>query len=322
MKPRGDKEAEYTALCKGLERMARLYKSKEGAASAGENRKRSRAYRLIRSLCRNGLDGTIRRCRLIQSGIDRQLPTDDAGRDAPGGERNYFSSERIAVYTAEFGGYDEILEPVIQPDNIDYYVITDESVQAGSSWKGLDPSACIPKEYQGDPTLSNRWCKMHPHELFPEYRYSIYIDSNFLIVSDFTELANRMGEFPVAMFRHKNRDCVYEEVEACMLKNKAPRDALKAHAALLRAHGVPEKYGMLEAPVIARRHMEPGCVELMDRWWDAFLQGSGRDQIALIDALWALGIQPSRLSALGRSIYLCDMFIAMKHREQNKGQKK
>ena len=131
-----------------------------------------------------------------------------------------------------------------------------------------------------------------------------------------------MGEFPVAMFRHKNRDCAYEEIKACMLKNKAPRDALEAHAALLRAHGVPEKYGMLEAPVIARRHMDPRCMELMDRWWYAFLKGSGRDQIALIDALWALKIQPSRLSALGRSISLCDLFIAMKHCKQNKGQRK
>lgn len=305
-------EAEYTAHCRDLERMAHLYKNKKSSLPG----KKSRAVRLLHSVRRGGLRDAIRQYRVLRSGVDQQLPVKDLENDAPDGNRNYFSRERIAVYTAEFGGYDEILEPVMRPDNIDYFIITDGVLQPGSCWKPLNPSKCIPKQYREDPLLSNRWCKMHPHVLFPEYRYSVYIDANFLIVSDFTELVNRMGDFPAAMFRHKNRNCVYDEIKACRIKNKAPHEALRMHGALLKKHGVPKKYGLLEATVIVRRHRETRCIELMELWWQAFLKGCGRDQIALIDALWEMGICPSALGALGPNLDRCDLFIRMPHGNQ------
>ena len=40
-------------------------------------------------------------------------------------EVDYFSEDRIAIYTCIIGAYDEILEPVFIPDNCDFYLITD-----------------------------------------------------------------------------------------------------------------------------------------------------------------------------------------------------
>ena len=40
----------------------------------------------------------------------------------------YIRDERIAVYTAFFGPYDQLREPLLQPDNIDYYILTDQPV--------------------------------------------------------------------------------------------------------------------------------------------------------------------------------------------------
>ena len=319
MMPKKEGAAEYTALCKGLERMAYLYKNKKNAAAETKLLKIVRPLYFLR---REGFREALRQHRIRKSGVDRQLPVADLteSRDGFTGSRNYFSSERIAVYTAEFGRYDEILEPVIQPDNIDYFLITDRRSAISGPWKRMDPLECIPEKYRKSPLLSNRWCKMHPHLLFPEYRTSIYIDANFLIVSDLTDLINRMWEYPAAMFRHKNRTCVYKEVDACLIKEKAPEKALEAHRKRLREHGVPENYGLLEATVIARRHQDPRCVELMEKWWDAFLQGSGRDQIALIDALWELKIRPSVLGTLGANLDRCDLFIRMPHQKQ-KGRK-
>ena len=314
MMPKKEGEAEYTALCGGLERMAYLYKNKK---SAGTGVKKHRIVRFLLSLHQDGVRGALRKNRIWKSGVDRQLPAENPEemRDGLSGYRNYFSNERIAVYTAEFDQYDEISDPVIQPDNIDYFLITDRKPAVSGRWKVLDPVDCIPEEYRKSPLLSNRWCKMHPHLLFPEHSISIYIDANFLIVSDFTELANRMEEYPAAMFLHKNRTCVYKEVDACLIKEKAPAEALHAHRKRLKEHGVPENYGLLEATVIARRHRDPRCVELMEKWWDAFLKCSGRDQIALIDALWEMKIQPSVLGTLGPNLDLCNLFIRMPHRK-------
>ena len=308
MMTKGTEEAGYTDLCLGLERMASLYKNKE---KQGPGKKKNSPLRILFLIRRMGIRKALWRYRVLKSGVDNILPS--ATEDLSARSRNYFSSEKIVVYTAEFGGYDELPEPIIQPDNIDYFLISDREPLPESKWKRIDPEPLIPQEYQKDPVLSNRWCKMHPHVIFPQYQYSVYIDANCLVVSDVTDLINRMEDFPVAMFRHKNRDCVYDEIEACIIKKKAPRESLIRHRAVLENHGVPKQYGLAEATVIARKHLEKECIDLMEDWWQAFLAGSGRDQIALIDALWKAGIKPSRITTLGLNLYQCDLFILMPH---------
>ena len=314
MRPSADRQDEYIAMCHGLERMAALYKAKRHVSI--DEATDGYVRRVIRLIKKRGLRESFRRYRIRRSGVNRILPVSEPSAEmeelSVGGDA-YFSDEKIAVYMAEFGGYDEIMEPVIHPDNIDYYLLTDRFFPGTSIWKRLDPSTYIPEEYQKNPVLANRWCKMHPHEIFPQYQYSVYIDANILIVSDFTVFINRLKAFPVAMFRHKNRNCVYDEIEACVIKEKAPRDKLKKHRAVLEAHGVPRKYGLAEATVIVRRHMEQDCIILMENWWQAYLAGSGRDQIALIDVLWRSNIKPAQITTLGSNLYQCDLFILMPH---------
>lgn len=301
------RQEDYVMLLVGLEEMARLYKAKRGSSAGG-----SRVKRLVRALRSGNLDGMLRSRRVRRLGLDLPLATagDDPWRTNPD---DYFGDEQIVVYQAPFGGYDQIWEPLIHPDNVDYRMVTDQEVPQGSRWVRVDPADVVPRDLQGDPVLSNRWCKMHPHLLFPDHRTSIYLDSNILVVSDLTALARGLDGYPVAMFRHKNRDCVYQEIEACIVKGKDSKERLRAQEAVLRAHGVPEHGGLLEAPVIVRRHHDGRCVDLMDAWWAAFAAGSRRDQIALADALWVRGVDASVVGTLGSDLRTCDLFVTMPH---------
>ena len=229
----------------------------------------------------------------------------------------YIREERIAVYTSLFGAYDILREPMLHPENIDYYVLTDQMIPEESAWRPIDISV-IPESCHGDPVLCNRWCKMHPHLLFKDYQYSVYIDSNIWVFSDLTPLTARLDTFPVAMFRHKNRDCVYDEIRRCIKRKKGTRSSLRSHRKLVRSHGVPKGWGLLEASVIARKHSDPECVSLMDAWWDAFTKNSRRDQISLIDCLWLKGIEPSVVGVLGDNLQKCDMFFQMYHKDSPK----
>lgn len=309
-------------LMQGLERMGKKCKELERA-----NRKLAaggRVKKLWKDICDGGPAYVGRKFLINRKGLDRPLTQEsDPSLFWSSNPDRYFSMERIAVYTVCTGGYDEIREPLIFPDNIDYYLITDSAERPAAaseeSWsKVLCTQDFVPPEFAKDPVLANRWCKMHPHLLFPEHSLSIYLDANILVVSDLTALANALQDFPVAMFRHKERDCVYEEVEACILKRKDTADALRGHERLLRAHGVPEHYGLLEAPVIVRRHMETECRHLMDEWWESFLAGSRRDQISLIDTLWKNGIDPSVIGILGNNVQECDLFIQSPHPPKRK----
>ncbi len=231
---------------------------------------------------------------------------------ASGRKGLYVREERIAVYTACFGPYDMVREPLLQPDNIDYFIVTDQEVPKGSLWKRI-PLQVLPGGVATDPVLANRWCKMHPHRLFPDYAFCVYVDANIWVLSDLTPLTASLERFPVAMFRHKKRDCVYEEIAAVLEQGKGTPETLQAHEALLRFHGVPDHWGLLEASVIARRHLDPACEELMEKWWESFCANSRRDQISLIDCLWLKGIHPSVIGILGDNLQRCNLFLQMQH---------
>ena len=228
-------------------------------------------------------------------------------------DERYFRDGKIAVYMAMFGDYDYVSEPVIQPDNIDYFIISDKRMPPESKWTWLSPTGRIPKELRGDPVLCNRWCKMHPQLLFPDYDVSIYLDSNIYIVSDLTPLASFLDSYPVSMFRHYKRDCVYQEVRSCYIQRRDTKENLSKHEQRLKALGIPEHWGLLEAPVIARRHTDPQCIALMDAWWQNFSSGSRRDQLALIETLWQNELLPEQIGVLGANLYQCDLFIKSDH---------
>lgn len=226
---------------------------------------------------------------------------------------SYFSNKRIAVYTSVFGSYDKLLDPVIKPDNIDYYIITDQEVDKDSIWKKVDFEEVIPKEIV-NPTERNRYVKMLPHKIFKEYDYSIYIDGNVWVTSDLTPLISSLEEFPVAMHRHKNRDCVYDEIEVCIKKGKANEKSLRDHQKLLESHNVPKNLGLLEATIIARKHFDKECIELMEAWWEEFKANSKRDQISLIDCIWTKSINIEKIATLGNNTFENNKFIIFSHK--------
>ena len=294
-------EEQIRELLDALTEMTRLYKTHNESA-AKPLRKKLRALKRLRKGGFRSLLGYARRKLRKPSVQDASAPAYD-----------YFSDEKIAVYTALFGKYDTVREPVCRPDNIDYYILTDQEMDADSSWRPLDFRALIPEPYAGDPVMANRWCKLHPHELFPDYEYSIYVDSNYLITSDLTALVNRMADFPAALFRHKDRSCVYDEIDRCIEIQKDKKDRLLAHREALLKKGLPEQYGLLEAPVIVRKHHDEACVRLMDVWWNNFCNGCRRDQVALPEALWDLGIPTDTLATLGDDFRKCNLFVTFPH---------
>lgn len=230
-------------------------------------------------------------------------------RDHP----NYFSSERIAVYTAVFGNYDTLLEPYCTPDNIDYYLVTDQSPELSqSAWKRMDISGFEQKLRGLSNAEKNRYFKMHPHELFPNYRYSIYIDGNIQVIADLTEYIYGLDACGLAAHMHSARDCVYEEGDAVVFAKKETRENMDSHLAYLRERQFPEHYGMLECNVLVREH-HARCAKLMEEWWQEFMNHCRRDQISLPYVLRCNGIQIEQVGILGDNIFENPSFRLVTH---------
>lgn len=218
-------------------------------------------------------------------------------------EPNYFLEDRVAVYTCITGAYDKIAEPLFCPDNCDFYIVTDQDVSGTSAWKKIE----IDRQSEELKDLSNveinRYFKMHPHILFPKYRYSIYLDGNIQPISDLTEFVNLIGKSGIAAHRHSFRNCVYKEAEVLVYLKKDDPKRIREHVNYLKNSEMPENYGLIECNVIAREHHNSVCKAVMKSWWEEFLKHSKRDQISFVHALYVNGVSVDDVATLGNNVF-------------------
>ncbi len=203
-------------------------------------------------------------------------------------------NKKLVVYTCVTGGYDELMSPrQIEPE-IDYICFTDQITLSVPGWE-IRP---IPPELGGY-ALANRFAKMHPHILFPEYELSIYVDGNIEIVGGLHSLLeSTLMRKDIALYEHPFRDCVYIEANECAAIGYDWYWRIESQMNVYRKSGYPAGSGLFECGVIIRRHSAKDVEELMEAWWVAYQNGIKRDQISLPFLAWRLGIQ---INNLGRS---------------------
>ena len=227
---------------------------------------------------------------------------------------NYFTDERIAVYTCIFGKYDKIIEPLCEPDNIDYFIITDSDVKDSSIWKKVSLSPFDEILMNKTNVEKNRWFKMHSFEVFPDYKYTIYIDGNIKPLTDFTEFVNRLGKYGIAMFRHGPNNCVYQEALYNYYSiKKISNNELNKHIDYLRKNGMPENFGMTTCNVIVRDRDNEICRKLMDDWWEEFMNHCRRDQISFPYVVWKNGLKMEEIGLLGDDVWNSNTLFVENH---------
>lgn len=216
---------------------------------------------------------------------------------------------KIVVYTCITGNYDTLKDPFIINKNIDYIAFSDDlQLSQNTKWKIYN----IPDNIKNmDNILINRYIKMHPHILFPNYDYSIYLDGNVEIISDLSNLISATYNMKsgIAMHRHQLRDCIYDEVKACKILKKGNYKKMDKQITKYKIEGFPKKFGMLEATVIVSNLKNINTAKIMEKWWKEFKNSeSMRDQIALHYVIWKLGYTLDDFGNLGNNVYMNPKF--------------
>lgn len=225
-------------------------------------------------------------------------------------------NHRIAVYTSVFGAYDEMYYPRIYFDNVDYYYVSDEKPDELGCYKWIDASSVIPSGISS-PIKRNRYVKMHPHILFPEYEYSIYIDGIVEVTGD---VRNYFKENPtgISVFKYYNRDCLYyEALQMANYKRVSISDIYQQITRYLN-EGYPLHYGMTEMPVIARVHHKRECKKIMEDWWSEFDRTAQRDQLSFMYVMWRNGYSLDDLGLLGTDFRKANEYIYHQHISDSK----
>lgn len=224
-----------------------------------------------------------------------------------------FYQKKIAVYTCIIGGYDNLNDPVIINENIDYFVFTDHDITS-KIWTEKD----IPQEVLklNDNTLVNRYLKFHPKELFPEYDYVAYVDGNVKVISDITPLfkytKNLIG---VAFHSHSLRNSIYDEVEVLKIFKRGVPTKLDRQVEKYRKEGFPSQYGLPEATIILSDLSNSRIRNFFEQWWQEFLKSeSFRDQISLPYILWKNDVKVEEVTLLGNNLRYSSKFYVVNHK--------
>lgn len=199
---------------------------------------------------------------------------------------------KVVVYTAIVNNYNPLRNPAHIDPEIDYVCFTDQpkwfALTNNTIWKGRP----FPKS-DLDPTRINRQVKLLPHQFFPEYDYSIYVDGSINIVGPIQPLLAEYDYPKMLCHKHPKRNCIYEEGQVCIGLKKETPEAITRQLEQYRSEGFPGHHGMIEASVLIRRHNDPEIVKLMEAWWHELRTQSRRDQISFPYVAWRRHFWPA-----------------------------
>jgi len=210
---------------------------------------------------------------------------------------------KIVIYTAIFGGKDELIEPKFTLKGCDFVCFTDQDF-ISDVWlvRKVEP------EFE-DPVRNARMYKVLPHKYLLEYEISIWIDGNLLLRGDVNELIKKyLKDYNLAIFDHnqhkkrwkklfwvKNtedcRDCLYEEAKYLLRigkdgKYKDDPDLMTEQIERYKKEGYPEHNGLAVTMMLIRRHNETDVMQTMEDWWEEIENGSRRDQLSFNYVAW------------------------------------
>lgn len=136
--------------------------------------------------------------------------------------------------------------------------------------------------------LRSKYIKIQMHKFLPEYDIYIWIDGRCEILSkDFVkEMLIRLGKNDIAMFKHKERKNVYDEIDFILSKIKIgnrylttryANQSLDKEKQFYIDNGLPEDFQLYGSGIFIRKNNKKVNVAF-DEWWMRSIEFSYFDQ--------------------------------------------
>lgn len=180
-------------------------------------------------------------------------------------------------YTAIFGNYDDLKEPMFPSQHWKYVCYTDQDITS-PLWEIRK----VPVMDCG-PVKTARWYKIMFHHHI-ETEFSLWIDATFVINIDLNRWWRRFKS-PFTTIDHPFDDCLYTDIQSCMKGGKGDAHTLALQYAHYVSKGVPKNNGLISSGILMRQK-EPRTIELCETWWKEVENWSSRDQPAFGYAQW------------------------------------
>lgn len=221
-------------------------------------------------------------------------------------------NKKILVYTCITGNYDNPSKIYLKENCCDYKLITNNHNLKTNDWE----IEYIPEELENKYNNKelNRYYKMHPF-IHDEYDYSIYVDGNIDIISTISDLEEFLNkEIGIAMHKHKDNDCVFEEAELCKILKKGNKKEIEKLMKEYSDKNMPHKYGLPECNIIMTDLKNDRANKIYDEWWGKLQKSKcERDQLVFPYILWKNKIKTECIATLGNNVYRNPKFRVNTH---------
>lgn len=235
-------------------------------------------------------------------------------------DKDIDDKEKIAVYTCIIGDYDDIWQPRVIEEQCDYYFLSIEKPKNLGVFQWIDVSAYF-KGSNLDNTRINRFCKMHPHLFFKDYKYSIYIDGQDEIIESIARLIRKIGNVGIGLYGHKYSGDVdaYAEAAWLVLSGRTSGDDRSIIVRQVKRYiqeGFPRNFGSAGGGAIVREHGRSQCIKIMETWWHEVKNESRRDELSLFYSVWKNGYTAKDIGKLGNSLRCTPEVIIHDHKDK------
>ena len=209
--------------------------------------------------------------------------------------------DELIVYTALFGDYDELLDPPEKYDGCHFICFTNQRHLQSKIWKMRIVEDCdLPFN------MMNRRYKILPHIYLPEYKKSLYIDSNICLLKSPKNLSDKyLSQFDFVAPKHFSRNCVYDEAKECIILLKDNKNLIREQIKRYKNLGFPKKFGLSENNILLRNHLNEEVSSLMNSWWEELSKETMRDQLSLPYVIWKHGFPFSFMDESARHPESC-----------------
>lgn len=195
---------------------------------------------------------------------------------------------RPVVYTAIFGGYDE-LRPYPATAHCDFICFTDDAALATPGW-----TVKVVAPRRGHPRMDAKYFKLMPHEVLPDHEVSLWLDASLNPRRSFVaDALASLASAPLALFNHPERACIYDEASFCADMPKYRSQRVREQVEAYRRTGYPAGAGLYACGVLARRHHDPTLRAVNEAWWRENLAWTWQDQLSLPVVLRQHGLTPA-----------------------------
>lgn len=206
----------------------------------------------------------------------------------------------VVVYSCVTGNYDKLgstffASSNVPEPNVRYVVFSDMQTSGrgkfvtaeGVEWDVLP----LAWKHRFCKRRTARWHKLHPGIVTKQDDVSIWIDASQRIkaktpVADL--LAVTLYKCPaldIFSFKHPQRNCIYQELQACLSLKKDNPELMKRQIAFYRSENYPQSYGLVETACVVRKNTA-ASLKFDQHWWYMLDNYSLRDQLSFNYVSW------------------------------------